>query len=151
MDFDNTISKYCSTKNLKYTRYADDLAFSGDIKKTELIKLIKTELNKLGLRLNNDKIKLMKQNQPQIISGIIVNRKAQISKSKRNKIRNEMFYIKKFGLESHLSRTKETRSYYLKNLIGRINYLLSINPKDIEFIEYKNHLNKLVKPAGNNV
>ncbi len=150
IDFDEAISKYCSSKNLKYTRYADDLAFSGDIKKTELIHLVRVELKKVGLRLNKDKIKLMKQNQPQIISGIIVNKKAQVSKAKRNKIRNEMFYIKKFGLESHLSKTNETRSYYLKNLIGRINYLLTINSKDKEFIEYRKYLNELKKPAGNN-
>jgi RNA-directed DNA polymerase len=151
IDFDNTISTYCADNNLKYTRYADDLAFSGDIKKTALIKLVRSELKKLGLKLNDDKIKLMKQNQPQIISGIVVNQKAQVPKNKRNKIRNEMFYIKKYGLENHLSKTKETKSYYLKNLIGRINYLLTINQKDTEFIEYKKHLNTLEKPAGSRV
>jgi len=150
-EFDNTISKYCAENKLKYTRYADDLAFSGDINKVELIRLVKLELKKIGLKLNNDKTKLMKQNQPQIISGIIVNKKVQIPKSKRNKIRNEMFYIKKFGLQNHLIKTKETKTYYLKHLIGRINYLLSINPKDSEFIEYKKCLNELRKPAGNNV
>lgn len=140
INFDNEISKYCAENDLKYTRYADDLAFSGDIKKTALIKLVRGELNKIGLKLNYDKINLMKQNQPQIISGIIVNKKAQIPKTKRNEIRNIMFYIQKFGLESHLERINETRPNYLKHLIGRINYLLSLNPKDKEFIEYKKHL-----------
>src|SRR5690606_35044813 len=65
LEFDDTISKYCSENNLKFTRYADDLAFSGKIKKTELVKLVRSELKKLGLRLNNEKINLMKQNQPQ--------------------------------------------------------------------------------------
>lgn len=151
IDFDNIISNYCSKNELKYTRYADDLAFSGNIKKTELIKLVRAELNKLGLKLNNDKIKLMKPNQPQIISGIVVNKKAQVPKVKRNEIRNTMFYIKKFGFENHIEKTNQTKSNYLNHLIGRINYLLTINPNDKEFIEYKKLLYELEKSAGNKV
>ncbi|NVK09830.1 MAG: RNA-directed DNA polymerase [Tenacibaculum sp.] len=152
-EFDEKISKYCSNNNLKFTRYADDLAFSGKIKKTELVKLVRSELKALGLKLNNEKIKLMKRNQPQIISGIIVNEKAQVPKRTRNQIRNEMFYIKRFGIDSHMQKTNQTKSKlaYLKHLIGKINYLLTINPKDNEFIEYKNILHKEIKPAGNNV
>lgn len=80
-DFDENISIYCRENNLKYTRYADDLAFSGEIKRTELIQFIRSELKKLGLRLNNDKTRLMRPNQPQIISGIVVNDKIQVPKS----------------------------------------------------------------------
>ncbi|MBD81168.1 MAG: reverse transcriptase [Crocinitomicaceae bacterium] len=149
LEFDNVISAYCSEKKIKYTRYADDLAFSGDVKKTALIKLVRSELKKLGLRLNNQKIKLMKQSQPQIISGIIVNKKVQVPKKNRNKIRNEMFYIKKFGFQSHMEKTKQTKSNYLKHLIGRINYLLTLNPKDTEFLEYKKILYQLESTADN--
>ena len=152
LEFDEKISKYCSDNNLKFTRYADDLAFSGKIKKTELVNLVRAELKKLGLKLNNDKIKLMKQNQPQIISGIIVNEKTQIPKRIRNQIRNEMFYIKKFGIESHMQKTNQTKSksVYLKHLLGKINYLLTINFKDNEFIEYKRILHNEIKLVGNN-
>jgi RNA-directed DNA polymerase len=149
LEFDDTISKYCSENNLKFTRYADDLAFSGKINKTELVKLVRSELKKLGLRLNNEKINLMTQNQPQIVSGIIVNKKVQIPKRKRNELRNEMFYIIKFGIDSHMERTKQTKSktVYLKHLIGRINYLLTINSKDTEFIKYKEFLHKEIKAS----
>ncbi|MAP55129.1 MAG: reverse transcriptase [Altibacter sp.] len=139
-EFDESIAKYCRQKELKYTRYADDLAFSGQIKKTELIKLVRSELRKIGLKLNNDKIILMKRNQRQTISGIVVNDKTQVPKYKRNSIRNEMFYIKKFGLNNHQKRTNQTRDNYLKHLIGKINYILMLNPKDKEFLDYKKYL-----------
>lgn len=142
-NFDDVVSNYCLENKIKYTRYADDLAFSGNLNANEVEKLVKSELAKIGLELNDKKRKLMTPNQPQIISGIIVNKKAQLPKKVRNSLRNEMYYIKKFGLENHIKHTKQNKSNYLVHLLGRINYVLQINPRDEEFIEYKKHLYKL--------
>jgi len=142
-DFDEEISKYCISNKIKYTRYADDLAFSGNLNADEVEVLVKGELSKIGLELNDEKRKLMKPNQPQLVSGIIVNKKAQLPKKVRNSLRNEMYYIKNFGLENHMERTNQKKPNYLKHLLGRINYVLQINPRDKEFIEYKKHLHEL--------
>ncbi len=143
-DFDNEISKYCISNDIKYTRYADDLAFSGNLKADEVEELVKGELSKIGLELNDEKRKLMKPNQPQLVSGVIVNKKAQLPKKVRNSLRNEMYYIQKFGLENHMERTNQKKPNYLKHLLGRINYVLQINPRDKEFIEYRKHLHELM-------
>jgi RNA-directed DNA polymerase len=142
-DFDNEVSKYCMANKLKYTRYADDLAFSGNLNCDEVETLVKNELSKIGLELNGEKRKLMKPNQPQLVSGIIVNKKAQLPKKIRNSLRNEMYYIQKFGLANHMERTNQKKPNYLKHMLGRINYVLQINPRDKEFIEYKRHLHEL--------
>lgn len=140
IDFDYQISIYCKDNKIKYTRYADDLAFSGDFDSKELINIVNKELNKLKLKINKDKTLLMKQNVQQIISGIVVNKKTQVPKNIRNKIRTEMYYIKKFGLDEHLKRIENNRENYTLHLIGRINYLLNINPSDEEFKNYKQFL-----------
>lgn len=149
LEFDERVSEYCRERKIKYTRYSDDLAFSGSIKKIALIKFIKQELSRLKLKINNSKTRLMRQNQQQIISGLIVNEKIQVPKAERNKIRNQMFYIKKFGLESHMEKTLQTKQNYIKHLIGKINYILSMNAEDKEFIDYKKYLysikNEVVK------
>jgi RNA-directed DNA polymerase len=142
-EFDSAVSNYCMENKIKFTRYADDLAFSGNLNAEEIEKLVKDELSKIGLELNDDKRKLMKPNQPQLISGIIVNKKAQLPKKVRNSLRNEMYYIKKFGIENHLEQTKQKKTNYIKHLLGRINYLLQINPRDKEFIEYRKFLHEL--------
>lgn len=142
-DFDNCISAYCKKNNIKYTRYADDLAFSGNFESKELIELIKENLKNLNLKINRDKTQLMKKNTQQIVSGVVVNEKIQIPKTIRNKIRNEMFYINKFGIKSHLEKINEHRENYVLHLLGKINYLLYLNPKDEEFIRYKQILHKL--------
>ncbi|WP_338791274.1 reverse transcriptase family protein [Bernardetia sp. MNP-M8] len=157
--FDKDIAEYCNEKNLYYTRYADDLAFST--KKTkegntirfssdELIGLVKSKLAPLNLRLNSQKTSLMLSQHPHFISNISVLKKAQVPKKRRNDIRNQMFYIKKFGLKDHvqhINRKNETQidSYkYLKHLLGKVNYVLTINSKDEEFIGYKDYLYGLV-------
>lgn len=141
--FDDAMSIYCRENDIKYTRYADDLAFSGEIKTTELVKKVRQELNKLGLKIKGTKTKLMKQNHQQIISGIIVNQIPQVPKKERNDIRNIMFYIKKFGIQSHLEKTNQNKNNYLEHLLGKINYILSLNSADKEFIEYKQILKGL--------
>ena len=142
-EFDENVALFCAKNKYKYTRYADDMAFSGDIKKTALIKFIKIELRKVGLLLNNDKTKLMLQNVPQLVSGIVVNTKAQVPKIKRNAIRNEMFFIKKFGITSHVEMKQIKHKDYLRHMIGKVGYVLSIYPKDNEFIGYRKYLFEL--------
>lgn len=144
-NFDQKISEYCIPKNIKYTRYADDLAFSGELNDSEIEVLVNTELKKLGLSLNKDKKKLMRPNDPQLISGIIVNKKAQVPKRVRNTLRNEMYHIMTFGLASHMEKTNQKKPNYLNHLLGKINYVLQINPRDKEFIEYREHIHSLKK------
>jgi len=142
--FDESVFKYCKDNWIKFTRYSDDMAFSGDFDESSLISFVKKSLSGLWLFLNESKTKLMKKNDQQIISWIIVNKKIQIPKVKRNKIRNTMFYIKKFWLNSHIETLKITKANYLKHLLWKINYVLYINPKDKEFFEYKNYLIQLL-------
>ena len=54
-DFDNAIGNWCKIKDVSYTRYSDDMTFSGDFIPSEVIKLVRKNLYKLGLKINNDK------------------------------------------------------------------------------------------------
>lgn len=145
-DFDNYIGAYCSEVKIKYTRYADDLAFSGDkINKKEIIDFVCEKLEKLGLNLNLEKINLMKHNRQQLISGVVVNDKIQLPKQKRNEIRQIMYFIIKYGLESHLEKIKEKRDNYILHLLGRVQYGINLNPNDLELRKYREILKKVYK------
>ena len=138
---DDNIAIFCKNKNIKYTRYADDMTFSGtNIPKEELIEFIKKELSDLGLNLNDSKTNFMKQNRPQIVSGVIVNKKLQLPKSIRNDIRKVMYFIKKYGIEDHMKKINEEQSYYINHLLGKIQYGLDLNPNDEKLKQYKNIL-----------
>jgi len=140
---DNEISEYCKKHSIKYTRYADDLTFSGDFNENDVLKFVTDQIGKLELTINPEKVKLMTPNQRQMITGIVVNKKPQIVFHKRNKIRQELFYIKNFGLANHMDHIGIKKRSYLEHLLGIVNFIIQINPNDKEFKEYKEYLIKL--------
>ena len=77
----------------------------------------------------------------------MVNEKIQVPESYRKEIRKEIYYCKKFGVESHLEHcninSQYTKQSYINHLCGKINYVLMINPEDREFINYKHDVKTL--------
>lgn len=146
-DFDNKIYKYSRKKNIRYTRYADDMTFSGDFNKSHIIQYVSNQLNKIDLILNEKKIRLLKQHQRQIVTGIIVNKKLQLSKDARRQLRQEIYYIKKYGLEDHLNTISPVKKNisndkikYVKSLLGKVQFGIFINKGDQELIKYRDYL-----------
>lgn len=133
--FDRIMEKYCNTNNIRYTRYADDLTFSGEFNTKDLIQFVRQNLESIGLRLNENKSLIMNKNQRQHVTGIIVNEKLQVPRETRKEIRQAAYYIKKFGLDDHIKHLGYTKANYLKHILGKANYALFINPKDSEIRE----------------
>lgn len=144
-NFDLTMQNFCNTNKIMYTRYADDITLSGDIEANGIIELVKKELHYLNLELNENKTKIMHQNERQIVTGVVVNDKIQVPRTERNEIRMIVHCIKKFGLEGHLQRIDCQKENYIKHLLGRINYILYINPNDKEFLEYNKYIKETIE------
>lgn len=145
-EFDEEIGTWCNENNISYTRYSDDMTFSGDFNPSEIIKIIRKELYKLGLELNNNKIHVIHTSSRQIVTGIVVNEKVQVKSKYRKQIRQEVYYIKKFGIESHLKMIKSNIDLkkYLTIIYGKILFVLQVNKDDNEFKEYKRFIHKLL-------
>lgn len=137
--FDEKLSTYCRKREIRYTRYADDMTFSGEFDVPAVINFVKSLLRKMNMELNMKKTKLMEQNKQQNVTGIVVNEVIQTSQDYRRNIRKEVYYIEKYGIDSHLKfiNSQKTKDEYLKSLIGKINYALFINPKDQRLLENK--------------
>lgn len=103
-------------------------------------------LSNLGLRLNYNKIHVIRCNTRQSVTGIVVNKKLQVSREYRKKIRQEVYFINKFGLEKHLKNIEynEDKRKYLKTLYGKILYVVQINNKDKEFLHYRKYIERLL-------
>ena len=138
-NFDNELGAWCEMNNISYTRYSDDMTFSGEFEPKKIIIKVRKMLYKLGLQLNNKKIHVIQNSNCQIVTGIVVNKKIQVNIKYRNKIRQEIYYINKYGINSHLEKikTNETKEDYLKRLYGKILFVLQINKNDKEFENYK--------------
>ena len=136
-NFDNYIGKWCSERKIAYTRYCDDMTFSGDFNAAPLKTKVSSMLFAMGFELNDRKTKVIKRSGRQLVTGVVVNDKLQVSKNYRRKIRQEVYYIEKYGLDSHLSKINSPKEKYLCSLLGRINYVLQINPSDKDFLVMK--------------
>ncbi len=146
-DFDEKIGAYCREKGISYTRYCDDMTFSGDFDEKEIIALVREELKRLGLVLKKRKTAVISSRKRQTVTGIVVNEKINLTKEYKKKIRQEMYYIEKFGLESHVRKTGITdRVAYLTSLKGRIAFVLQTCPNDSEFVTYKDFLRRCNAP-----
>ncbi|WCG06127.1 retron St85 family RNA-directed DNA polymerase (plasmid) [Vagococcus lutrae] len=138
-EFDDTISKYCVKNKIRYTRYADDLTFSGDFDYNKVTGIVSNNLKKLGLYLNHAKTQRLYSNNRQVVTGIVVNDKTQIDRRKRKNLRLEIYYLKKNPVQ-HLTRISSDimiQKKYLLSLIGKLNFALQINPYDSTLKEYK--------------
>ena len=140
-DFDNRMGEWCRQRSIVYTRYCDDMTFSGEFENwytIDVIRRVRSELKKYGLFINGKKTQILHDGQRKKITGIVVNDKANVPIEYRKKIRQEIYYIRKFGVEAHLRNIKHNGSTerYLRSLLGRIEYAMSIN-RNKEFEEYR--------------
>ena len=143
---DKRIGNYVISKGYRYTRYSDDITISGDIDREEVGKIISTIkiiLKDFDLSINKNKLRVLRNSNRQVVTGIIVNnRKLSISREVKKKIRQEVYYIDKYGLDSHIKFIKEHRGNYLNHLRGKVNWVLTIEKNNDEFKKYKDILSK---------
>ena len=143
-DFDETVGTFCNGRGIAYTRYCDDMTFSGDFNEKEVIGFVKNELSKLGLFLKKRKTAVVPSTKRQTVTGIVVNEKLNIVKGYKKNIRQEMYYIKKFGLDEHLNKRGITDKHqYLLSLRGRVAFVLQTVPNNREFLEFQRVLSEI--------
>ena len=143
-EFDERVGKFCAERGIAYTRYCDDMTFSGAFDEREVISFVKGELSLLHLFLKNRKTAVIPSSKRQTVTGIVVNEKPNIRREYKREIRREMYYIEKFGLDEHLKVLGiNDDEKYVASLRGRVAFVLGTLPHDREFLRYKELLSGL--------
>ena len=138
--FDEEIGKWCSSRNISYTRYCDDLTFSGSryaIKESCVLSKVRSMLFFKGFELNQKKTVFASSARQQRVTGVVVNEKPALSRQQRRQIRQEVYFAAKYGVKSSLRRRKIRLSpeEYLRSLMGRISFALRLQPENREMQE----------------
>lgn len=141
-DFDDRVGGWCRARGIVYTRYCDDMTFSGDFAAGDVVRFVRQELGKMGLLLNDKKTVAAHSGQKKIVTGIVVNEKPSVPAEYRRRLRQELHFCRKFGVEEHVRRLGLDCSaeQYTKRLLGRVNYVLQITPDHGEMEKYKSWL-----------
>jgi len=146
-EIDVRLSKYLWKRKLYYTRYSDDITISGNILNEQIPQIMsfcKYLLSNYGLRLNDEKTKILRQHQKQYVTGAVVNEKVSAEKKIKKELRQQMYYIKKFGLESHMNHLQIKQQNYLYHLMGKICWILTLEKNNKEFRQYNECLKELL-------
>lgn len=141
-DFDESVGIWCRKRGIAYTRYCDDLTFSGDFDPKEVEARIRQDLKKLGFLLNGQKRRIQRRGQQQSVTGIVVNEKPNLPASCRKQLRQALYYCQKFGIADHMAKAGISlpEKAYLHQLLGKVSYALSVVPGDREMQGYRRWL-----------
>lgn len=128
-DFDHRVGAWCRRRGVAYTRYCDDLTFSGE-DLTGVESMAEAELRGLGFFLNDKKTRLRGAGRRQTVTGLVVNEKVSVPREERRAVRQAVYCCRRFGVEDHLARTREDLSpeACLDRLLGRVGYVLQADP-----------------------
>ena len=139
--FDEKLGHWCSERSITYTRYCDDMTFSGDnsdIRSANVVDKVRRMLYRMGFTLNDKKTVFISSSQQQRVMGVVVNEKPALSRSQKRSLRQEAYYCQKYGAAESINRRRldMTPDKYLHSLLGRIAFALQIEPDNSEMKGY---------------
>ncbi|MCG8318491.1 MAG: reverse transcriptase family protein [Cytophagales bacterium] len=127
---DYRLSALANKHGINYSRYADDLTFSGDSDKLPSINLIKKIIKDEDFNINWNKYGKYKNGQRQMVTGLLVNEKIRVPKKYKKEIYRHLFFCKKYGALSHFNRISPNKGYRKEWLLGKILFVNSIEPDE---------------------
>lgn len=130
LSMDKVFFYFARSKGLRYTRYSDDLTFSGDHDIRGYIPTFEKILSRFSFCLNETKTRQMRDGQRKQVTGLIVNEKLQVPRDMRRNVRQQAYFIERYGLEAHLQARGRFRKNAYLHLSGLANYILMINSQD---------------------
>lgn len=131
-NFERHLHRLSKTYGWRYSFWVDDITISSQKPLANLKNLLIKILREDGFVINPKKLKLMTRNGRMVINGVVINKFPNVPKHKRNEIKNELFYLKKYGIANHLTKKKvpltaENIKKLRNTLQGKISYVKAIN------------------------
>lgn len=124
---DARLAAYARENGLTYSRYADDLVFSGDeMSMLQLSALVDTVARDEGFRVNHEKTRVMRQNTRQEVTGIVVNARPNIARDDYDALKALLHRCEKKGA---LSQAPGEVADFRAELEGRVAWVAQLNPR----------------------
>jgi hypothetical protein len=112
----------------QYTRYADDLAFSGGEAFAQCVERFSTHvaviLQEEGFRVHHRKTRIMRRAVRQHLAGLVVNRTLNVRRADFDRLKAILTNCVRLGPEN---QNREARPYFRAHLEGRVGFVESIH------------------------
>lgn len=126
---DRRLAALASGFGATMTRYADDLAFSGDETFARALRFFIPRVAAIvieeGFRVNYRKTRVMRRGKRQTLCGVVVNDTANLPRRERDRLRATLFNAARFGLDN---QNRERRPDLRRHLEGRVAWAVALNP-----------------------
>lgn len=132
LSFGPEVKTYCDSNNLTVTIYADDITVSSDdptLNVSQVLGELIGVMRRHKFRVNHEKTKVMRSTQRQYVCGVVVNKKSNLIKRERYKLRAIVHNIVCNGIEIESNKTGVTPDQFLNHIKGRVNWMQQLNPE----------------------
>ncbi|MCI0459368.1 MAG: RNA-directed DNA polymerase [Gemmataceae bacterium] len=127
---DKRLSGLAAKLGLTYTRYADDLTFSGGPELNERVGYLMARVRHIaqeeGFAVNEKKSRVLRRNARQLVTGLVVNEKPGV---KRSEVRRLRAILHRAGFEGLAKQNREGRPNFRAWLLGKIAYVSMARPE----------------------
>jgi retron-type reverse transcriptase len=126
---DCRLSGLAEAAGAKYTRYADDLAFSGDEKFNQCAERFALRaaaiLLEEGFQVNHRKTRMMRRGVRQYLAGIVTNERLNVVRADFYRLKAILTNCARHGAES---QNREGHPAFRMHLDGRVGFVEMVNP-----------------------
>jgi RNA-directed DNA polymerase len=129
---DTAITKAAKKNGIVYSRYADDLTFSGESNTLKLLPFVKKVLAELGYELDPKKTNIFRRGRRQIVTGLVVNEKPNLPRRIRRKLRAAVHQMCNGGESRWHGRPMSKNE-----LLGRLSMLHLVQPEEAKALKRK--------------
>ena len=134
---DTILTEHAKKLGCSYSRYADDMTFSGSNETPKMIGIAKGTLSRIGLNLDPKKTNIFRRGRRQCCTGLVVNEKVNVNRVYLRHLRAEVHRLSKGRTPTWMGERDTPEA-----VIGRINFVNSVSP------EKALHLKQILKNAG---
>jgi len=125
---DKRLAGLAEQSGFAYTRYADDLTFSGSDRGAvgKLLRGVRTIVGDESFEVNEDKTRVMHRGRRQEVTGVVVNEGASVSRKERRELRAILHNALKHGLQS---QNRGGHPRFFEHLQGRVAWVAMVHPE----------------------
>lgn len=130
LDTDRSLAEYAQSEDLSFTRYADDLTFSGGVTDRHSADICRI-LDDAGWSVNTHKTAFMRRGGPQYVTGLYVGEadRPRVPRKIKRRMRWILHMISKFGYDTYMAEFGgEYQDMQPHRLLGWACYIAAVEP-----------------------
>jgi retron-type reverse transcriptase len=90
---DRRLAGLAKSRGITYTRYADDMIFSGGPDTPKILRAVRAYVAEEGFTLNEKKTRILRRGRRQEVCGLVVNERVSVPRKWRRRVRAEVHHL----------------------------------------------------------